>query len=98
MSKVDRTHRSFTSKTTRRVVKVASDTTDKARSGLLETEGPNPWDEQARPSGSDAAQSADFVVEVCDTLMTLTYVPPKANPYSYCSNTAQHHLDQLCTG
>ena len=98
MSKVDRTHRSFTSKATRRVVKVASDTTDKARSGLLETEGPNPWDEQARPSGSDAAQSADFVVEVCDTLKNLTYVPPKANPYSYCSNTAQHYLDQLCTG
>ena len=66
MSKVDRTHRSFTSKTTRRVIKVASDTTDKARSGLVETEVPNPWDEQARPSGSDAAQSADFVVEVCD--------------------------------
>lgn len=65
MSKVERTHRSFTAKTsTRRVVKVASDTTDKPKTSLSESEGPFPWDEQARPSGSEQAQSADFVVEV----------------------------------
>ena len=71
MSKVDRTHRSFTAKApTRRVIKVASDTSDKPRNGLSEIEGPFPWDEQARPSGSDTAQSADFVVEVRATRVT----------------------------
>lgn len=75
MSKVDKTHRSFTAKTSnRRVVKVASDTTDKPKSGISETEGPFPWDEQARPSGSDPGQSADFVVEVCDSPAALRYL------------------------
>jgi len=70
MSKVDRSHRSLTAKTTtRRTLKVNSDTTDVPKVALLD-EGPFPWDEQARPSGSEQAQNADFIVEVCaDTLL-----------------------------
>lgn len=70
MSKVDRSHRSLTAKTTtRRTLKVNSDTTDVPKVALLD-EGPFPWDEQARPSGSEQAQNADFTVEVCaDTLL-----------------------------
>ena len=70
MSKVDRSHRSLTAKTTtRRTLKVNSETTDVPKVTLLD-DGPFPWDEQARPSGSGQAQNADFIVEVCaDTLL-----------------------------
>ncbi len=70
MSKVDRSHRSLTAKTTtRRTLKVNLDTTDVPKVALPD-EGPFPWDEQARPSGSGQAQNADFIVEVwADTLL-----------------------------
>ena len=64
MSKVDRSHRSLTSKvTTRKVLKVNSDSAETSKVATSD-EGPFPWEEQARPSGSDPAQNADFVVEV----------------------------------
>lgn len=79
MSKVDRSHRSITTKTnTRKVLKVNSESADRPKAAASD-EGPFPWEEQARPSGSESAQSADFVVEVCianimlDTL-TLGYI------------------------
>ena len=70
MSKVDRSHRSLTAKTTtRRTLKVNPEPTDVPKVALPD-EGPFPWDEQARPSGSGQAQNADFVVEVwADTLL-----------------------------
>ena len=70
MSKVDRSHRSVTAKfTTRRTLKVNPETSDIPKVALPD-EGPFPWDEQARPSGSGQAQNADFIVEVCaDTLL-----------------------------
>ncbi len=70
MSKVDRSHRSLTAKTTtRRTLKVNLEATDVPKVALPD-EGPFPWDEQARPSGSRQAQNADFIVEVCaDTLL-----------------------------
>ena len=65
MSKVDRSHRSLTSKaTTRRTLKVNSDITDVPKV-IFPDEAPSPWEEQARPSGSEQAQNADFIVEVC---------------------------------
>ena len=71
MSKVDRSHRSLTSKSNpRRVQKVNSDCTDSPKAALQD-EGPFPWDEQARPSGSEQAQNADFVVEVNSLNMPL---------------------------
>ena len=64
MSKVDRSHRSLTSKTaTRKVLKVNSDSAERPKAAVSE-DGPFPWEEQARPSGSDPAQNADFIVEV----------------------------------
>ena len=64
MSKVDRSHRSFTAKTTtRKVTKVNSETEDRPKAATPD-EGPFPWEEQIRPSGSEPAQNADFVVEV----------------------------------
>lgn len=64
MSKVDRSHRSFTAKTTiRKVLKVNSESEDRPKVATPD-DGPLPWEEQARPSGSEPAQNADFVVEV----------------------------------
>lgn len=64
MSKVDRSHRSFTAKsTTRKVLKVNSDSEDRPKAATPD-EGPYAWEEQARPSGSEPAQNADFIVEV----------------------------------
>lgn len=69
MSKVDRSHRSLTSKaTTRRALKVNSDITDVPKN-IFPDEAPSPWEEQARPSGSEQAQNADFIVEVCAYLL-----------------------------
>ena len=64
MSKVDRSHRSFTAKpATRKVLKVNSESEDRPKAATPD-EGPFPWEEQIRPSGSEPAQNADFVVEV----------------------------------
>ena len=78
MSKVDRSHRSLTSKSnTRRVLKVNSDTTDIPKVALPD-EGPFPWDEQARPSGSEQAQNADFIVEVCVSMLQQSLLSVKS--------------------
>ena len=71
MSKVDRSHRSITTKsTTRKAIKPVADSPE-APKVAVEEEGPFPWEEQARPSGSEPAQSADFVVEVTILFMHL---------------------------
>lgn len=69
MSKVDRSHRSLTAKSnTRKVTKVNSDCEDRPKAATPD-EGPFPWEEQARPSGSEPAQNADFVVEVSSVIL-----------------------------